>query len=250
MHSKHNSVIDFVKTSATDAGDMSLWHRVTLGSQYGIVHTERVSETSHPELWNSAKEVSDAFGLDDPIEFYIGTQKDGYPNAFSMGGIPGTKPGFLITPELLDMLSENELKGVMGHKIGHITNTLKHNATTLAMSAAAGGLIYIAGTLANNRFISDDNPLLQRTCAIATIAGSMVAGAIAYGNAMRIHEFEAGQYGASVTNGGKAIITGLLNAELSGKNIIQEELPHPPLLFLLLATPFAHTLPHKSALMH
>ncbi|MCX6670736.1 MAG: M48 family metalloprotease, partial [Euryarchaeota archaeon] len=76
-----------------------------------------VSEQEYPKLYQMVGELTEKAGL--PNKPKIGISQLPIPNAFAFGR---TKKGsrVCVTKGLLDVLSDDELKAVLGHELSHI----------------------------------------------------------------------------------------------------------------------------------
>jgi len=103
-----------------------------------IYRAKEVKENEAPELYRTVKEVSQLANIPMPKVYIIPTQT---PNAFATGRSP-KKAAVAATKGILELLNENELKGVMAHEISHIKN---RDTLIQSISATIAGVIsYIA----------------------------------------------------------------------------------------------------------
>ncbi len=93
----------------------------------------RVPEDQMPGLHRIVSEVSVAAGIPKPDVYIIPSQS---PNAFATGRDP-KHSSVAFTQGILDLLDENELKGVIAHEISHIKNRDILIATIAATVASA-----------------------------------------------------------------------------------------------------------------
>lgn len=77
-----------------------------------------VSEKEHPELHKMVTELAKKAGIPKPK---IGISQMQIPNAFAYGRW-ASDARVCVTEKILDLLSKNELKAVLGHEIAHIKN--------------------------------------------------------------------------------------------------------------------------------
>src|SRR5688572_13731282 len=79
----------------------------------------RIQREDAPQVWNVVEEMKIASGLPFMPEVYL--IDDPSPNAFAVG--QGKDKGAVaVTTGLLKRLNRDELQGVIGHEIGHISN--------------------------------------------------------------------------------------------------------------------------------
>ncbi len=151
-----------------------------------------VSESEAPELYSIVKTLCERAGLPMP-KIYIIPQAA--PNAFATGRDP-KHAAVAVTEGALELLSREELMGVLGHELGHI----KHRDILISTIAAtiAGAIMFLAdmvrwaaifGGLSGD---DDDHPLLLIVMAIvAPFAAMLIQLAIS-----RAREYEADRAGA------------------------------------------------------
>lgn len=74
----------------------------------------RLSPTQLPRLYNILPPICERLEIKEP-EFYL--EMNPSPNAYAFGD---TQTAITITSALVDMMSEDELIGVVAHECGHI----------------------------------------------------------------------------------------------------------------------------------
>ena len=100
-----------------------------------------VSEQEYPRLHQMVAELADKAGL--PNKPKVGVSQLPIPNAFAFGR---TKKGshVCVTRGLLDLLSEDELKAVLGHELSHIKHRDVAVITMLSVIPMVCYMIYIS----------------------------------------------------------------------------------------------------------
>ncbi|MEK7414862.1 MAG: zinc metalloprotease HtpX [Planctomycetota bacterium] len=93
-----------------------------------------LSEAEAPQVYRVMREIASRSGLPMPKLYWIPTKT---PNAFATGRSP-RHASVAVTAGLLELMSEEELKGVLAHELSHVKNR-----DTLVMTLAAA----IAGTI-------------------------------------------------------------------------------------------------------
>jgi len=104
------------------------------------MHIKYVSEQEYPKLHHMVAELADKAGL--PNKPKVGISQLPIPNAFAFGR---TKKGarVCVTKGILDLLSEDELKAVLGHEISHIKHRDVAVITVLSVIPMICYMIYI-----------------------------------------------------------------------------------------------------------
>ena len=105
---------------------LGLWIVLSILSYLGgdqillsMAGAKRVTPELHPQLFNVVEEMKIAAALPRVPEIYI--IPDPAPNAFAVGRNP-QKSAIAVTAGLLEMLSRDELQGVIAHETSHILN--------------------------------------------------------------------------------------------------------------------------------
>jgi heat shock protein HtpX len=162
-----------------------------------LYHAREVDRASAPGLYGIVEQLSDRAEIPMPRVYIIDQAQ---PNAFATGRDPA-HAAVCVTTGLLNVVSQEELAGVLGHELGHI----KHRDTlTMTITATIAGAI---GMIANFAFFfgafggRDDergNPLgivgTLLVALLAPIAATLVQLAIS-----RSREYEADRAGAEVS---------------------------------------------------
>jgi heat shock protein HtpX len=138
------------------------------------------------------------------------------PNAFATGRSP-THAAVCATQGLLEMLSPNEIAGVMAHELAHV----KHRDILIqTVAVTIGGAISFLANMAmwtggGTRDRENSNPLVGLALALlAPIAAAMIQMAIS-----RSREFNADKYGAELTGDPMDLATALEKIHVMAKRI-------------------------------
>lgn len=162
-----------------------------------------VDATSHPEFYTMVQRLARQAGLPMP-KVYIVDQAQ--PNAFATGRDP-EHAAVAATTGLLNMLSYEEIEGVMAHELGHVRN---RDTLIMTMVATIAGAV---STLANfGYFFRDRNAGIAGLMAviIAPFAALIVQMAIS-----RTREFGADAAAAEIS--GKPLALASALAKISGR---------------------------------
>lgn len=81
----------------------------------------KVEEHSLPDLYRICHEVIEALDFHEPIDFYLSGDSDINANSFE-SEIEGEPDLIEINSALFNLMTEDELKFVIGHEIGHLIN--------------------------------------------------------------------------------------------------------------------------------
>ena len=166
-----------------------------------------IQESEEPKLFAIVRDISQNAGLPMPK---IAIADIPVPNAFATGR--NKKNAYIVfTRTILNMLNEKELRGVIGHELGHI----KHNdilvvtvAATIASALMIGARIFGFNALFGGRRGGQDI-IVMAILLIAAIGALMLQLAIS-----RQRELYADEHGAKVNNSSEGLISALTKLEM------------------------------------
>jgi len=151
----------------------------------------RVDETSAPNFVRLVRRLSENAGLPMPATYIIETAQ---PNAFATGRNP-ENAAVAATTGLLDMLSSEELAGVIAHELGHIKN---RDTLIMTVTATIAGAISMLANFAmffgGNRDRVGGIIGVIAIMILAPMAAALVQMAIS-----RTREYSADQAGAEIS---------------------------------------------------
>ena len=105
------AVLRKIKTSSSDA----YWRSSMEG------HSLKVQEDLLPDFYALCQEVKKKLHIDEPVDFYI--TGDSSVNAFSVASEDEGEPNIVnVNSALFSLMSEDELRFVIGHELGHLIN--------------------------------------------------------------------------------------------------------------------------------
>ena len=182
---------------------------------------EPVTEQQAPQLYRIVRELTAAQGLPMP-KIYV--TPDMQPNAFATGRNP-RHAAVACTRGILQLLSDDELRGVLAHEISHVGN--RDILIGSVAAAAAMGITFIAriamwGAMFGGFSRDDDNrggnPLALLLLAIlAPLAAALLQMALS-----RSREFEADRSGADLIGDGEPLARALVKIESGARQIPME----------------------------
>jgi heat shock protein HtpX len=186
-----------------------------------MYHAREVDESSAPDLVHMVRRLADNAGIPMP-KVYIADNPQ--PNAFATGRNP-QHAAVCATTGLLDMLSSEEVAGVLAHELGHVKN---RDTLIMTIAATIGGAISM---LANFAFFMGgdrrNNPLgavgLVLVMLVMPIAAMLVQMAIS-----RTREYEADRAGAEISGRPLWLASALSRMEAASKRVANPAAEHNP----------------------
>jgi heat shock protein HtpX len=163
-----------------------------------------VTEEQAPKLYQMMRELTTRAKLPMPRLYVIPQQQ---PNAFATGRNP-KHSAVAVTQGIMDLMSDDELKGVLGHELTHVAH--RDILITTIAASIGGAITYIAYMLM--WFGDDDSPLgLVAALALALLA-PLAAGLIQMA-VSRQREFSADAGGAELCGNPESLASALLRLE-------------------------------------
>lgn len=167
-------------------------------------HAQEVDERSAPEFYLMIRQLAQNAGLPMPKVYVYDNPQ---PNAFATGRNP-QNAAVAASTGLLQMLSHEEVAGVMAHELAHVQN---RDTLTMTITATLAGAISMLGNFAfffgGNRE-NNNNPLgfigVLAAMIVAPLAAMLVQMAIS-----RTREYSADRRGAEICGNPLALASAL-----------------------------------------
>ncbi len=161
-----------------------------------------VTEQQEPQLYNMVREVANLARMPMPRVYVIDNES---PNAFATGRSP-KKAVVAVTRGIRRILTERELRAVIGHEMGHVKN--RDILTSSIVATIAGAISLIAQVLLWSSIFGGrrgGNPIVMLlVILVAPIAAAMLQMGIS-----RTREYQADKTGAEVTHDPEALADAL-----------------------------------------
>ncbi len=175
------------------------------------MHAQEISEADDPTLWRTVEDLSQRAGLPMP-RVYISPAAA--PNAFATGRGPNHS-AVCVTAGLRQMLSDNELRGVLGHELSHVKNRDVLISTIAAVMAGAITML--------TRFVfwggGDDDRRVNPLIAILMMILAPIAALIIQMAISRSREYEADRSGAELAGDPESLARSLQKLETANQRI-------------------------------
>ena len=194
------------------AAATNLWSWWNSGNVVLRMHKAvEISERNAPELFRVTQALSDRAGMPMPKLYLIDSKQ---PNAFATGRSPETG-AVAVTTGLLELLSEEEVAGVIAHELAHIEN---RDTLTMTITATLAGAVSMLGNFAFFFGGNRDNPLgglgVLLAIIVAPFAAMIVQMAVS-----RTREYSADRRGAEIVGQPLWLASALRNIAIAAGRI-------------------------------
>jgi heat shock protein HtpX len=176
-----------------------------------MARAKPVSEEEAPRLYQMMRDLTTRAGLPMP-KLYVIPQEQ--PNAFATGRNP-KHSAVAVTQGILKLLSEDELRGVLAHELGHVRN--RDILIQTVASAIGGAITYLAYMLF--WVGGDDESPLGAVAAIAMVLLAPIAATIIQLAISRQREYSADATGAEICGNPESLASALLRLEQGAQAI-------------------------------
>lgn len=181
-----------------------------------IYKAKEINEKGNPGLFRIVRDVSKSAGIPLPKVCIINSQ---HSNAFATGRSP-KHAAIACTTGILELLDEDELKGVIAHEISHIKN---RDTLIQSISATIAGVISYVAFMARWAAIfggfgkDDDGPNMLELLVLAVL--TPILAAIIQLAISRSREYLADASAANTLHDGKGLASALkkLDADIAKK---------------------------------
>ena len=171
-----------------------------------------VTEQQAPELYRIVRELCMAANMPMPRLYMT---PDPQPNAFATGRNE-KHAAVAVTAGIMELLTEEELRGVLAHELAHVQNRdILIGSVAAAIATAISYAAHLAFFLGGSDEDEGGNPIAAlATLLLAPIAAGLIQMAIS-----RSREFEADRSGAALINGGEPLARALEKLHLGAQKI-------------------------------
>jgi heat shock protein HtpX len=192
-----------------------------------------VTEAQAPQLYRIVRELTTAANMPMP-KLYV--TPDMQPNAFATGRNE-RHAAVAVTQGITQILTEDELRGVLAHELAHVRN--KDILIGSVAAAIAMGITFLArmvmwgAMFGGGRDDEGGNPLGMLAMALlAPIAAALLQMAVS-----RSREYEADRSGAALVGGGEPLARALEKLQVAAKRVPMNV--HPAQASLYIVNPLS-----------
>ena len=168
-----------------------------------------ISEQEAPQIYAMVRELTTTAKMPMPRIYLI---PQAQPNAFATGRSP-EKAAVAVTAGITQLLSPDELRGVIAHELAHIRN---RDTLIQAVAATIGGAITYLGYMLL-WFGGDDESPLGLIASLVLVLLAPIAASIIQLAISRQREFSADATGAQICGNPESLASALLRLEEGAK---------------------------------
>jgi heat shock protein HtpX len=174
-----------------------------------------LSEQDAPRIYAMTRDLVQTAKMPMP-DLYVIPQAQ--PNAFATGRSPD-KAAVAVTAGITQLLSEDELRGVIAHELAHIRN---RDTLIQSVAAAIGGAITYLGYMLLWFGGGDSNNPLGLIASLALVLLAPIAATIIQLAISRQREYSADATGAQISGNPESLASALLRLEQGTESIPME----------------------------
>jgi len=191
-----------------------------------------VTREELPRAYQAVERLTQKIGIPMPKMYVIPTDS---PNAFATGRNPA-HASVAVTQGILDLLTDEELEGVLAHELGHVRN--RDILISSVAATIAGAITYLAqvakwgmifgGMQRNNRDRDGGGLAALLMLFLAPVAAMLIQLAVS-----RSREYQADETGAHFTGNPYALASALAKLDAYSRRVPMVATPSTAHLFII-----------------
>lgn len=190
-----------------------------------------VTREEEPRLYNTVERLANKAGLPMPE---VGVSEVPMPNAFATGRGP-KDAAVVATRPLLNLLSDEELEGVLAHELSHVKN---RDILVMSVAAALASIISFAARMAMwSALFSDNRNAAGLVLLILADITLPIAAMLIQLGVSRNREYLADETGARLTGKPMALASALISLE-RGCSSSQNTYDNPSCASMWISSPY------------
>jgi len=190
-----------------------------------------VTREEEPRLYNTVERLANKAGLPMPE---VGVSEVPMPNAFATGRGP-KDAAVVATRPLLNLLSDEELEGVLAHELSHVKN---RDILVMSVAAALASIISFAARMAMwSALFSDNRNAAGLVLVILADITLPIAAMLIQLGVSRNREYLADESGARLTGKPMALASALITLE-RGCSSSQNTYDNPSCASMWISSPY------------
>jgi heat shock protein HtpX len=207
----NGALIAFFVAAATNL--VTYWNADRL--VLSMYRAQQVDARAAPELVHKVAELAGRAGLPMPRVYIVDNPQ---PNAFATGRNP-QNAAVAVTTGLLNMLSRDELAGVISHELAHIKN---HDTLLMTVTATIAGAISMLAQFGlffggSNR--SSNNSSIGALGTLAIVVLGPLAAMLVQMAISRTREYTADNMGARISGNPAGLASALAKIDVAARQI-------------------------------
>ncbi len=199
-------------------------------------NAEAIAPESAPRLFRMVEALAQRAGLPMPALYVI---HEAQPNAFATGRSP-ERGAVAVNTGLLDLMTEEEVAGVVAHELAHIRNRDTLIMTVTATLAGAIGMLAQFGFLFGGRGQDGQRNPFGPVGAILLMIVGPIAAMLVQMAISRSREYEADRLGAEICGDPRWLASGLQKLEHYKQGIVNPTAEaHPASAHMFIVNPLS-----------